>query len=593
MPQLRVSIAKRGALCSDGTTSAFGHMWFTLIGDGGGEICFGFGPKKPSSAFGPGKVSQNDDSYYKDVSYTRTIDITSSQYNKILAFGKAPTSFKFNLKYNGITNSCIDFVWAALRAGGLNPKGFEGSLLPNTQENRLRLARIIGTVENAKEPNSSTIFGESPRYNRVLQSTGYFGIPDYITDLTGYLLWQESLRTEVEQQGAPTAIVDNAIANMNDFIYAKLSYSNKIKGWTTPLNTIEEFKLGALQKGLAIRKTGFIGGSPYSKILRNVSDATLDWFADPFRIVVAPRTPEENAISHTTSSGALKIPTHVQVLSNGNVLKDWSKNIVDAFTFKVNDPSGRANKVSISIKITPRKLFGSTMTWRNNANTGVLEIIPAPTRELRQLYTSPTEINPDPDLDQSSFWSPLALTGFKFHSVIRDTDARIERARELMKPDAPVGIQQYSPLGNSSSGGNSFGSIQPGVNDLIGGDGNALAYWISATPKYTQDVVKYFSQHDKITGIKSPTTPKIGSTTKQYYGRLQKPNGDRWGPDSKFIWAQKGYQRSTLHIEKIGLLTSASTDFVFEGLKNGTYGLKLDTNLGIYYDYEMRFIQHS
>ncbi|WP_429326016.1 calcium-binding protein [Paraburkholderia sp. GAS348] len=45
-------------------------------------------------------------------------------------FGDEPGDYGFDMNYNGLTNSCIDFTWAALKEGGLNPSGFEGGLLP-------------------------------------------------------------------------------------------------------------------------------------------------------------------------------------------------------------------------------------------------------------------------------------------------------------------------------------------------------------------------------------------------------------------------------------------------------------------------------
>ncbi|WP_158515245.1 calcium-binding protein [Paraburkholderia phytofirmans] len=54
----------------------------------------------------------------------------ASQYQAMERFGDEPGDYGFDMNYNGLTNSCIDFTWAALKEGGLNPSGFEGGLLP-------------------------------------------------------------------------------------------------------------------------------------------------------------------------------------------------------------------------------------------------------------------------------------------------------------------------------------------------------------------------------------------------------------------------------------------------------------------------------
>lgn len=58
--------------------------------------------------------------------------ITPEQYNILNDFGKKPDDqrFKFSMFYNGISNSCVDFVWKALAVAHLNPSNFQGDVIP-------------------------------------------------------------------------------------------------------------------------------------------------------------------------------------------------------------------------------------------------------------------------------------------------------------------------------------------------------------------------------------------------------------------------------------------------------------------------------
>ena len=85
------------------------------------------------AAFAPGAVNVHgsDSSYYDSSGTTsRIIEITQAQYDAMKNFGDDPAAGGFSLRYNGLTNSCVDFFWKGLEKGGLNPTGFQGDLWP-------------------------------------------------------------------------------------------------------------------------------------------------------------------------------------------------------------------------------------------------------------------------------------------------------------------------------------------------------------------------------------------------------------------------------------------------------------------------------
>ena len=116
---------------SDNQISQAGHMWYSLS-DGTGEAkSYGFGPKKPGDPFGPGKITDQDNVLYPD-KYSREISITKAQYEAMRKFGENPAAGGFDISnYNIFSNSCVDFTWKALEKVGLNPREYQGDVLPS------------------------------------------------------------------------------------------------------------------------------------------------------------------------------------------------------------------------------------------------------------------------------------------------------------------------------------------------------------------------------------------------------------------------------------------------------------------------------
>ena len=151
MPYLTINIVNRETPVFNPKTgnvelSFAGHMWYTIQQDTNSiPTSYGFAPLKEGTFDGPGGVNPHgsDSANYvinpSDGDYTsQKIYITQQEYDKLNRFGKNPFSdeFKFDSKYNGLYNSCIDFTWAALAKAGLTPtingKFFQGDVIPVT-----------------------------------------------------------------------------------------------------------------------------------------------------------------------------------------------------------------------------------------------------------------------------------------------------------------------------------------------------------------------------------------------------------------------------------------------------------------------------
>lgn len=110
--------------------SSFGHMWYQIskISDTQNQsFSYGFAPIY-SGVTGRGEVSKYDSIHYINPYYVRTFEVTEIQYNKLKEFGDMAikrSEVYFNLYYDGLTNSCINFTWKALRHAGLNPPVLE------------------------------------------------------------------------------------------------------------------------------------------------------------------------------------------------------------------------------------------------------------------------------------------------------------------------------------------------------------------------------------------------------------------------------------------------------------------------------------
>ncbi|MGL4767389.1 MAG: hypothetical protein ACRCV6_04845 [Formosimonas sp.] len=132
-----IYVAAPGTPLKDGGTSLPGHVYYS-ISDGTNEYSYGFAPIKHGSIYGQGHIVKDDVEQYKDPIYSRTMEISSEQYNKLNEFGQNPSKYGFDMTYAGTWNNCVDFTWKGLNHAGLHyrtlglieRKEYEGSLKP-------------------------------------------------------------------------------------------------------------------------------------------------------------------------------------------------------------------------------------------------------------------------------------------------------------------------------------------------------------------------------------------------------------------------------------------------------------------------------
>jgi hypothetical protein len=139
--ELTIYISGKGSRLQQGGTSGAGHIWYGLSGQ---VESFGFGPVDPKQTPLPveGRRVENDRQNYLNVAFETTYQITETQYQKLLEFGNDPFLYGFSSTYWAPTNSCVDFVWAALDHAGISrDKGFEGALVPT--QNRDKLLQFV------------------------------------------------------------------------------------------------------------------------------------------------------------------------------------------------------------------------------------------------------------------------------------------------------------------------------------------------------------------------------------------------------------------------------------------------------------------
>ncbi|WP_044313560.1 calcium-binding protein [Pseudomonas syringae] len=144
MPTLTVKVAGIGTPLSDGGVSKTGHMWYEIRNDNGETQSYGFAPAENGQWNGPGEVSGEDSAHYTETDFSREINISQQQYDALDGYGSDPFTHGFDTWYNGIDNSCVDFVWGALSDAGLNPGpgAFEGNIFP--QNNIEDLKKVLG-----------------------------------------------------------------------------------------------------------------------------------------------------------------------------------------------------------------------------------------------------------------------------------------------------------------------------------------------------------------------------------------------------------------------------------------------------------------
>lgn len=152
MPSMTIHIADRGTPRADNTVAMVGHMWFTLENGAGKSKDYGFSQNRritPANShpikklFSKGEVYHDDSQTYLQTSLSKKILLSQEQFEKIKAFSDAPDKHGFEKQYNAFTNSCVDFVWIALRHAGITATSHDGDIWPKHN---------IDDVENIGKP---------------------------------------------------------------------------------------------------------------------------------------------------------------------------------------------------------------------------------------------------------------------------------------------------------------------------------------------------------------------------------------------------------------------------------------------------------
>ncbi|MCM5638781.1 XVIPCD domain-containing protein, partial [Xanthomonas hortorum] len=100
-------------------TSGPGHMFF-VTSDGKQSTSYGFAPVTHGQTNGPGEIYNSDADEYHKPAYSRTMEISKEQYDKLQQFGREPEKLGFDKEYKDVRNNCVDFTWAALNHAGLH-----------------------------------------------------------------------------------------------------------------------------------------------------------------------------------------------------------------------------------------------------------------------------------------------------------------------------------------------------------------------------------------------------------------------------------------------------------------------------------------
>ena len=135
----------------DGTPgrSVAGHMWLGLdASDLRSAKSMGFAPLKHGSFQGDGMVVRDDSfNYFGPNVHRIDIEVTDAQRENILKFAENPKAYGFDMRYQGVSNSCIDFAWKALDVAGINPTHTEGRILPT--DNLPELQKLAQDMKNS------------------------------------------------------------------------------------------------------------------------------------------------------------------------------------------------------------------------------------------------------------------------------------------------------------------------------------------------------------------------------------------------------------------------------------------------------------
>lgn len=180
MHEITINIARSGHPTLDGSDESIaGHMWITL-------------PDGSTTGYAPGGITPDDANVYDPGYYEYKISLTPEQYAGLERFlNTAPENGFGNDEYNALWNSCVDYVWSALRAAGLNPAGFEGDIVP--WNNRDDIERIFNGAATIPSPIVLDLNGDGV-VTTPLSFRSYFDhAADGFAERTGWVSSEDGL----------------------------------------------------------------------------------------------------------------------------------------------------------------------------------------------------------------------------------------------------------------------------------------------------------------------------------------------------------------------------------------------------------------
>ena len=151
-----------------GATSGPGHMFYVISNGHDEPWSYGFAPVTQGRMDGPGIIKKDDVDNYQSPLYSRTMEISKQQYEKLNEFAQDPEKFGFSTYYKDARHNCVDFTWGALNHAGIERKNHLdlpvtalGSLGPDIRiplpghgdgKSAYRPARNVDDVKSISDP---------------------------------------------------------------------------------------------------------------------------------------------------------------------------------------------------------------------------------------------------------------------------------------------------------------------------------------------------------------------------------------------------------------------------------------------------------
>ncbi len=137
-----------------GATSTPGHMYYATQKNGEPPQSYGFAPVKHGSIDGPGHVVRDDVVNYKDPLYSRTMEVSKEQYEKLNDYGNRPKENGFDTYYKDARHNCVDFAWSALNHANIKRTevGRDKQPVEKDGPDALRPSHNVDGLKSIKDP---------------------------------------------------------------------------------------------------------------------------------------------------------------------------------------------------------------------------------------------------------------------------------------------------------------------------------------------------------------------------------------------------------------------------------------------------------